>query len=407
MSFLDKIRSALADKHAPKEEASTAHPNTELFQPEAQAAVPREKAVPRITLSSDNPNMNTANDAPALQEPEVPQDGCIYNSNWEITVSFGKSSSANFVRAIALAKNADRFEESDFNGSVSYQAVYSSRPKSFLNFIQLYELVSKWKSSAVLINGELIDRKIISGIIYCYGDKCRSGKNDFCFGASPFTANLFGCHRIQISRYNHPWWSFAKQDGRYYNIDKTAILERIKEYSTPYTCCPAFDYETVIKGFESIPNRLSESEYNDICGHSLYEEKLYQENEQPSFPAEDSILFTDYSSEDNELTEILIKQNDLAQAYEKSGRIDDAVPLYEDSIKKDFLGTLPYERLLVIYSKRKLLEDELRIAKAFLNCQQRERSERQKNGVDYEGINSEITKIVARIERINKNMAKH
>ena len=108
-------------------------------------------------------------------------------SCWEIAVSFGKSSSANFDRALYLAQHADRYEKTIFNGKEVYQAFFHSEPQSFLAFVRLYELVGNWKSASVTINGEFADRKIVSGLNYCYGDRCRSGRSDFCYGASYMT----------------------------------------------------------------------------------------------------------------------------------------------------------------------------------------------------------------------------
>lgn len=51
--------------------------------------------------------------------------------------------------------------------------------------------------------------EIVGGLNYCYGDFCRNGRLNFCFGASEYTENPFGCHRLQISATNNPWYSFS------------------------------------------------------------------------------------------------------------------------------------------------------------------------------------------------------
>lgn len=188
------------------------------------------------------------------------------NKDWEISTSFSQSSSSNFARALYLAKEADKYEEHKIDGLITYQAYFSSNPQSYLKFIMLYELVSGWRSTAVMINGELIDRKIIGGLNYCYGDKCRNGRKDFCYGASYMTENPFGCHRLQISACNNPWWSFSKFNGRYYVIDKKAIYDRAYQYSTAYRVCPSFNWHRIQLTIYNLPNTISVKEYQNLAG---------------------------------------------------------------------------------------------------------------------------------------------
>ena len=91
------------------------------------------------------------------------------SKGWHVSISFGKSTSQNFSKALAMAKNAPQYIEStDEKGNPIYQATYG--PDEYLKFIALYELVSNWKSSFVFMNGEMVDRKIVGGLNYCYGD---------------------------------------------------------------------------------------------------------------------------------------------------------------------------------------------------------------------------------------------
>jgi hypothetical protein len=193
-----------------------------------------------------------------LQEKSlISKQEIVFPEEWYVSISFGKSSSRNFPQAVALAKMAPQYIENDVEGNIIYQAVYSSKPSEYLQFIKLYELIKDWKSCFVVINGELVDRKIIGGINYCYGDKCRSGNPNFCYGASYMTENPFGCHRIQISACNNPWWSFGRFDSKgIWHVDKEAMLKRIAEYSEPYRLCPVFSLQRVLDGLKKLPDTI-------------------------------------------------------------------------------------------------------------------------------------------------------
>ena len=185
-------------------------------------------------------------------------------ASWHISISFGKSSSQNYLKAVTLAKSAPKYHEQTDDGHILHQAFYSARPDEYLKFIMLYELVGGWKSSFVMINGELVDRKVVGKLNYCYGDKCRSKKKDFCYGASIATSNPFGCHRIQVSAFNNPWWSFYEQHGGRYILKKDAILAKINEAHNVFQYCPCFDYIQIIDTLNSLPLTVSSRQLEKI-----------------------------------------------------------------------------------------------------------------------------------------------
>ncbi len=59
----------------------------------------------------------------------------------------------------------------------------------------------------------------------------------------------------------------------------------------------------------------------------------------------------------------LVNNNLRGIELEKEGRIDEAIKLYEENIKKDFDGNHPYDRLAIIYRKRKEYDEEIRVIK--------------------------------------------
>ena len=71
------------------------------------------------------------------------------------------------------------------------------------------------------------------------------------------TKNPFGCHRLQISSCNNPWWSFTYYNGRNYTVDKKALLEHAATYSTAYRMCPCFDWDRVVQAINQLPNTIA------------------------------------------------------------------------------------------------------------------------------------------------------
>lgn len=222
----------------------------------------------KVDNSSDHTNKKSSTAIVKSNCESLKTSSLSISSDWNISISFGNSSSQNFDRALYLAKQAPKYSEEEYNDKIVYQATYGKDEDQYLAFIQLYELIQSWKSTDVFINGKLIDRKIIGGLNYCYGDRCRSRNPDFCYGASFMTKNPFGCHRLQISACNHPWWSFSTALGNCYFINKDEIRKRIEEYSKNYKLCPCFDENKIKEVVDSLPSRLTLEEYNKIRNNS-------------------------------------------------------------------------------------------------------------------------------------------
>lgn len=196
-----------------------------------------------------------------VQKRELPATPDL--GDWQICISFGKSSSANFDRALYLAKAAPRYEETtDEVGKIAYQAFFGK--DQYLQFIALYELIGNWKSCFVFINNEMVDRKVIGNINYCYGDKLRSGNPDFCYGASEWTKNPFGCHRPQIHRGRDPWYTFGMMDtSGIFHVDAEKIVKELQIRLSPYKYCPSLDFEGILDTASRLPRTINPKKQND------------------------------------------------------------------------------------------------------------------------------------------------
>ncbi|NMA48320.1 MAG: hypothetical protein GX947_00885 [Tissierellia bacterium] len=204
--------------------------------------------------------------------------------DWYIKISFGKSSSSNYQRALFLARQAPIYLEDQYEGEIVHSAVYGKSSLEYLAFIQIYELIHNWKSTFVICNGHVLDRKIIGQLNYCYGDKCRTGQIDFCFGASMFTDNPFGCHRLQISRYNNPWWSFYRKTQSGYILDKGEIFKRTDIVAEVYKYCPDFDLAAIKQVINELPLMVDDKGYSKLMDENQnYGDQLVRKTEGEEF----------------------------------------------------------------------------------------------------------------------------
>jgi hypothetical protein len=60
-----------------------------------------------------------------------------------------------------------------------------------------------------------------------------------------------------------------------------------------------------------------------------------------------------------------MQRNEEAELAVEGGDTDQAIKLYEISIREEFVGSHPYERLASLYESRHNLADALRVSEAF------------------------------------------
>jgi len=64
-----------------------------------------------------------------------------------------------------------------------------------------------------------------------------------------------------------------------------------------------------------------------------------------------------------EILNIMVDRNNKGIELEKKGDIGSAIKLYEQNVADEFFGTHPYDRLTIIYRRKKQFDDEIRIIK--------------------------------------------
>lgn len=78
-------------------------------------------------------------------------------------------------------------------------------------------------------------------------------------------------------------------------------------------------------------------------------------------PNWDSDLIEEYKEITNHMLLVFSGRNLEGIELEKAGKINEAIALYEKNVKEEFFGSYPYERLAIIYKRRGLFDDELRV----------------------------------------------
>lgn len=115
--------------------------------------------------------------------------------------------------------------------------------------------------------------------------------------------------------------------------------------------------ENIYRNQENTNSRNSRKETEGQKYRRLYAEldKLFQ-NPNTSFD-----LIKKYTKITNNIEKNFSNRNLKGIKLEKKGKIDEAIELYEKNINEEFYGSHPYERLAIIYRKKGLFDDEIRV----------------------------------------------
>jgi hypothetical protein len=212
---------------------------------------------PQVTLSP------TKTPEDELVEPFVSAYASFLQRPWTLTLEFSHSSSKAFPQVLKLAKRMEGFTETqDDEGQPLYRV--SFKPLEIANFEQLYKKVKTWKGILTYVNDKMVSQSDVSKWLICYRDKiaCLSSQPLFCWGASTFTSNIFGCHRTKIRdsgwNWNQCWYSIGELDNEgAFHIDKKRIVALMIDNLQPYYICPALNPVHLMFGLKVIPDIIN------------------------------------------------------------------------------------------------------------------------------------------------------
>lgn len=68
----------------------------------------------------------------------------------------------------------------------------------------------------------------------------------------------------------------------------------------------------------------------------------------------------------DEVFQTMARRNEIAQQLERQGEMDAAIKLYELNVADLFHGSLPYDRLRVLYTKLNWFQEAIRVCEAYL-----------------------------------------
>lgn len=181
-------------------------------------------------------------------------------SEAEVVIQFGYSNSTNYQKAISICANLPSYEVTGEPDQVIHKV---SLPLSELDLINnLYDIVSGWKSSSLLINGRISTKKDLTySSVGCYkGRQEAHDKEQYCFGNPDYDVNfnIWGCKRLEMPFAQWAGWidygSFD-ENGRWF-FDKEKIKRELEIKIQENKLCPALDPEVILETLNRFPDSI-------------------------------------------------------------------------------------------------------------------------------------------------------
>ncbi len=213
-----------------------------------------------------------------VTEGDQPIVGISQTSVLQVEITFGRSSSANYDRAIQICRNIPNYSEVGEGSSIIHSVTLPITEVDLL--IKLYELVGSWKSSRMLINGQ---QETKSALVYhgvgCYRNRQRAyNKEQYCYGEKSNDFNIWGCVRLQmpINEWGAGWLDFGSMDKNgVWHFDKDRIRHNLELQIHGNELCPVMDKQRIFETLEHLPDCIDpksdsrwayRTEYQEIKG---------------------------------------------------------------------------------------------------------------------------------------------
>ena len=194
-----------------------------------------------------------------------------------VEISFGKSSSPNYSRAIDICSRIPTYRATSESGGRNAVTLPITEVELLIN---LYDLVGGWKSSRMLINGQPAGK---SALVYkgagCFRE-CQLSHNpeQYCFGEREYEFNIWGCKRLgmPLTDWGGGWLDYGSFDSAgVWHLQKDRILHDLELAMREYDLCPWLNRKRVLETLAGLPNSIDprkdarweyRTEYRDVNG---------------------------------------------------------------------------------------------------------------------------------------------
>lgn len=175
-------------------------------------------------------------------------------------ITFGKSSSPNYVRAVDICKNIPTYTESKEGANIRHEVTLPLTEADLIS--NLYNLVGSWKSSQMLLDGRASTKKDLTYFgVGCYRSRQKAfEKNKYCFGEHDYELNIWGCKRLNMpmNEWGGGWLEYGSFDKQgIWHFDKARIRHDLELAIKENELCPILNSEHIIETLEKLPDSIN------------------------------------------------------------------------------------------------------------------------------------------------------
>lgn len=166
---------------------------------------------------------------------------------------------SNYKQYQVAKKNAEAPTVPD-NGSLCRMQFHVEHLKDFEIFHEELRVKPSYK---ITVNNCALDEQTFSDWFQCYKRFLKAHTPQYCYGASPFTFNFFGCHKLSIkdvAKQLEKCWFYCgtlEQESGLFLITKKRIAEQVRTHLDHCGFCPALTQKKLVLGMALLPSYVN------------------------------------------------------------------------------------------------------------------------------------------------------
>lgn len=175
-------------------------------------------------------------------------------------LTFGYSSSPSYEKAVEICKKIPTYKIQGDGKNIVHEVTIPTT--EILLIVNLWEIISNWKTSKMLINGKICTKKDLAyNGIGCYRNCLNAvDKDKFCYGKqNNWEFNIWGCKKLQMPMfaYGDSWLTYGRFDKNgFWYFDKLKIKEELEERIKDIELCPILNTKRIYDALNLLPEKI-------------------------------------------------------------------------------------------------------------------------------------------------------